>query len=278
MNKRDGTATGGIVVGVDGSEASLAALRWAATEAWVRDVELRVLLAYGSSVDVATLTTALSEARTVARGLAVTGHAVHGSPAKALLEAATGADLVVVGHRGVGGFHGLLAGSVSMQLATHATSPVVVVRGRGNSAIGPIVVGYDGSASSDTVLGTAFDAAAARGGAHLDVVMANPTPVVAHPIGVPPLTYDPAQLATDLGRSQAAALEPWREKYPQVSVYAEVVTGGPAAVLTDRSRCAQLVVVGSRGHGGFTGLLLGSVGQTLVQHAGCPVLIARSHP
>jgi len=64
-------------------------------------------------------------------------------------------------------------------------------------------------------------------------------------------------------------------KYPRVEVFEEVVTGGPATVLTDRSRCAQLVVVGSRGHGGFTGLRLGSVGQVLLHNAGCPVLIAR---
>jgi nucleotide-binding universal stress UspA family protein len=234
-----------------------------------------VLLAYGASVDVAVLSAAVAEARAVGSRLVVTGHAVKGPPAKVLLDAATGADLVVVGNRGTGGFHGLLAGSVSTQVATHAASPVVVVRGRGNSAIGPIVVGYDGSASSDTVLGAAFEAAAARGHAQLDVVMANPTPVAAYPIGVPSLTVDPGQLATDLCRSQAAALEPWREKLAQVPVFAEMVAGGPATVLTDRSRYAQLVVVGSRGHGGFTGLLLGSVGRILVHHAGCPVLIAR---
>jgi nucleotide-binding universal stress UspA family protein len=265
----------GIVVGVDGSETGLIAVRWAAAEAWIRDLELRVLLAYAASVDPTVLTTAVAAARAVAPRLVVTGHAVQGPPAKVLLDAATGAQLVVVGNRGAGGLHGLRAGSVSTHVATHAASPVVVVRGRGNSAIGPIIVGYDGSASSDPVLGAAFEAAAARGAAQLDVVMANPTPVAAYPTGVPPLTCDLSQLTTDLRRSQAAALEPWQQKYPQVPVFAEVVTGGPATVLTDRSRHAQLVVVGSRGRGGFTGLLLGSVGQVLLHHAGCPVLIAR---
>jgi nucleotide-binding universal stress UspA family protein len=277
MNERDVSAAGGIVVGVDGSEACLAAVRWAAAEAWVRDVELRVLMAYGASVDPTVLSTAVAEARAVAAALRVTGHAVQGSPGRALLDAAWGADLVVVGHRGSGGFPGLRTGSVSTQVATHAASPVVVVRGRGNSAIGPIVVGYDGSVSSDPVLSAAFDEATVRRTNFLDVIMANPTPVAAVPVGVPPLNLDPIRLADDLRRGQALGLEPWREKYPQVEVCAEVVTGGPAAVLTERSRFAQLVVVGSRGRGGFAGLLLGSVGQVLVRHAGCPVLIARPH-
>jgi nucleotide-binding universal stress UspA family protein len=263
----------GIVVGCDGSGSGLAAVRWAAAEAWIRDTELKIVLAYGTTVDPAVLHSAIVEARAVGKGLDVTGHAIQGPPARVLLDAATGTDLVVVGRRGTGGFRGLRAGSVSTQVATHATGPVVVVRGRGNSAIGPIIVGYDGTPSADTVLGAAFEAAAARHG-YLDIVTTDPAPLVAAPMGVPPVVVDHARLRS----GQDEALRPWRDKYPQVELHAEVVTGGPGAVLIDRSRSAQLVVVGSRGHGGFSGLLLGSVGQMLIHHAGCPVLIARHRP
>jgi nucleotide-binding universal stress UspA family protein len=289
-----------IVVGVDGSAPSITAVKWAAAEAALRDAELQVLFAYQTAVpgsdfggsvsfqraaderatavvEVA-LATAEDVARSVAGTLTVSGSAVRGYPARSLLKAAEDADLLVVGNRGRGGFQGLLSGSVSAQVATYAPGPVVVVRGRADtatgSATGPIVVGVDGSHPSEVAVGAAVQEAALRRRAVIEIVTTYPAP---YP-GDPPATYDAGQLDADLRLQQQRLLTAARARHPdlpEVLVEHQVVEGGPAAVLTGKSMQAQLVVVGARGHGGFEGLLLGSVGLELLQHADCPVLIAR---
>jgi nucleotide-binding universal stress UspA family protein len=152
-------------------------------------------------------------------------------------------------------------------VATHAKVPVVVVRGRSAAADGPVVVGVDGSPSAGTALGLAFEAALARG-----------TGVVAIRSHVPPAM--PALPLRVIEAAEREALDEsligWREKYPTVEVEALLAAGRAAEVLIGVSHTAQLVVIGNRGHGGFTGLLLGSVGQRLMYHAECPVLIAHS--
>jgi nucleotide-binding universal stress UspA family protein len=159
-------------------------------------------------------------------------------------------------------------GSVSQQVATHARVPVVVVRGHAAPG-GPVVVGVDGSPSTDAALGLAFDAAAARG-----------THVVAIRAYVPPspavLPHSAVEAA--VREMLAGSLAGWQDKYPSVRLESHLVVGRAAKVLVGASHTAQLVVVGSRGHGGFTGLLLGSVGQQLMHHAECPVLIAHPTP
>jgi nucleotide-binding universal stress UspA family protein len=108
----------------------------------------------------------------------------------------------------------------------------------------------------------------------IEIVTTYPAP---YP-GDPPPTYDVGQLDADLRLQQQRLLTAARARHPdlpEVLVEHQVVEGGPAAVLTGKSMQAQLVVVGARGHGGFEGLLLGSVGLELLQHADCPVLIAR---
>jgi nucleotide-binding universal stress UspA family protein len=305
-----------IVVGVDGSAPSITAVKWAATEAALRnaalrngelgEVELQVLFAYQTAVPgadfsesvsfqraadeqatavvEAALAVAVDAARPVAGTLAVSGSAVRGYPARALLKAAEDADLLVVGNRGRGGFQGLLSGSVSAQAATYAPGPVVVVRGRadnamnsatgnsatGNSATGPIVVGVDGSHPSEVAVRAAVQEAALRRRSVIEIV-------TTYPSGLPP-AYDRAQLDADLRLQQQRLLTAARASHPDlpdVLVEQQVIEGGPAAVLTGKSMQAQLVVVGARGHGGFEGLLLGSVGLELLHHADCPVLIAR---
>lgn len=285
-----------IVVGVDGSAPSISAVRWAATEAWLRDAELRVLFAYqtavpgadfGESVSFqraadeqataiveAALAAARDVARTVAGTLVASGSAVRGYPARSLLKAAEDADLLVVGNRGRGGFQSLLSGSVSAQVATYAAGPVVVVRGRADtaadSATGPIVVGVDGSHPSEVAVRAAVREAALRRRSVIEIV-------TTYPGDLPP-TYDPGQLEADLRLQQQRLLTAARASHPdlpEVLVEQQVIEGGPAAVLAGKSMQAQLVVVGARGHGGFEGLLLGSVGLELLHHADCPVLIAR---
>lgn len=283
-----------IVVGVDGSHQSLAALRWAAVEAQRAGTDLDVLLAYhwrmpgmtfASSEDLQEAANALAtvmveaaaaEARTVAPRVRARGMAVLGEPGPMLVRASEAAELLVVGNRGRGGFAGLLAGSVSVRLATHAACPVVVVRGRAGTVIGPVVVGVDGAGTAD---GAADDALAigfeeaSRRGCSLAAVHAYSVPAPPWTIGLPPLGYDAAAVRAELGRELAAQVGPWRDKYPDVPVDCLVSRGSPGLVLTSWSQQAQLVVVGTGNRGGA--MPLGSVGLQLLHHADCPVLIAR---
>ncbi|NJC72334.1 universal stress protein [Planosporangium thailandense] len=284
-----------IVVGVDGSPASITALRWAAREAQRRGVELEVVLAYNSrlpgaphrtsphplkeAVDFASslMDAAVAEARTVAPHVRVHGAATLGAAAPTLLDAARNALLLVVGSRGGGGFASLLAGSVSIRVAAEACSPVAVVRGDPDNDTGPLVVGVDGSDSADLAVGIAF-AEASRRGCAVKAVRAYHEPTMPVPAG-PPIDYDPAWLHAELRAEVIEQVSGWRDKYPDVPVEYVVDPGSPAGVLAAASEQAQLVVVGTRGHHSATGcLLMGSVGLQLLHHARCPVLIARARP
>jgi nucleotide-binding universal stress UspA family protein len=274
------------VVGVDGSAPSRAALGWAALDASRRNTSLLVLCAYTGVVaglrpmvsaglrraqqeqgDLV-VREALAEVRaTIAQA---DGRAVLGDPAGVLLDASRTASLLVVGSHGRGGLAGLVVGSVSQQVALHAAGPVVVVRGRTEAVGGPVLVGADGSASSHFAVELAFEQAAARGCA---VVI-----VYGHePLFIPAPLDNEDGLRSDVEREFTQAVAGWRDKHPTVPVEAEFATGRPGPVLAQASRRAQLVVVGSRGHGGFAGLLLGSVGLHLLHHADCPVLVARNN-
>ena len=282
-----------IVVGTDGSEQSGTAVRWAATEARLRAAPLKVLTAYswngppeafggaGQRPDVMAqwfeeiVAAAAAEARALAPGIDVTGTAVIGDPASALLQAGRTAAMLVVGNRGRGGFASLLLGSVSQQVATHATGPVVVVRGRAAHRSGPIVVGVDDSASAQHMLAIGFDEAQRRG-CGLLAVHSCPMPMPPYGMDMPALPYDPDVVWRDAARDLDATLTPWRDKYPAVPVKTLTQPGSAAKNLVDMSSDAALLIVGSRGHGELVGSLFGSVGQQLLHHADCPVLIV--HP
>jgi nucleotide-binding universal stress UspA family protein len=281
-----------ICVGVDGSPASQPAIRWAAAEAAAHHAELTVVHAYGwrvagsrvqvpeVMVDLAKaqaesiIATSIEHALTVAPGLTVKGEAVLNSAGDMLVKASGQFDLTVLGSRGHGGFSSLLLGSTSQHVATHAAGPVVVVRGRPDVLDGPIVVGVDGSSASDLAVRLAFEEAVAH---HVGVLAVRVyTPRYAG-LGVDMSlpVEDPVQRRDEELRHLADDIAPWREKYPDVSVRSVVLDGHTAAVFVDLSSSARLVVVGTRGHGGFAGLLLGSVGLQLLHHADCPVFIAR---
>jgi len=288
-----GATFGDIVVGTDGSEDSTRALRWAAAEARRRGGSLKILTAYtstwppeafgypGPSLDYTRepferiVAEAIGQARAFAPGLDVTGAAVLGNPASELVEASRGAAMVVVGNRGRGGFASLLLGSVSLQVATHATVPVVVVRGRAESAGGPIVVGVDASPSAQQLIELAFEQAQQRG-SRLTAVSTYTIPIPPRGADTPPLLYDQEAVREAAAGELHAALALWQEKYPDVAVQPVIGLGSPALYLVERSRGATLVIVGSRGHGALAGALLGSVGQQLLHHADCPVMIVRS--
>jgi nucleotide-binding universal stress UspA family protein len=281
------------VVGVDGSDQSHKALRWAAAEAALRNIELLVVHAYdwrvagamtpvgGAYADDAraraerVVESAVLEASEYSPGLVVRGEALLGSAVTGLLRASGVDSLVVLGHRGGGGFSSLLLGSVSQQVATHAHGPIVIVRGRPAIDGGPVVVGVDGSPGAGLALGAAFEEAAARGTALVAVRAYKLAPPPWGP-DAPPFIENYEERRIEEYRLLDEEIAPWREKFPDVAVETRAVVGHPAEVLGDISTTAQLVVVGTRGHGGFTGLLLGSVGLQLLHHAESPVLIARA--
>ncbi|MFG2041628.1 universal stress protein [Dactylosporangium sp. NPDC048998] len=273
-----------IVVGYDGSIEAREAVDWAAVEAARSATPLLIVYAYqfawpsahyeGDSAVIAVEAEERAE-RTVGEvvehvrkhhpGVSVTGTSVHAAPAPTLLDLTEYSRLLVVGNRGAGGMANLLLGSVSQQVATHARGPMAVVRGRATATDGPVVVGVDGSPSTDAALTLAFEAAAARGTELIAIrAFAPPSPVV-----VPLSAVEAAER-----EALESSLGGWRERYPDVKLETLLARGRPARVLVEASHTAQLVVVGSRGHGGFAGLLLGSVGQHLMHHAECPILIA----
>jgi len=273
-----------IVVGVDGSAGSTAAVRWAAAEARLRKAELRLLTAYhrhhpgrdpatgvrarpaADEETASVVQAAVTQARAVAPDVEVSCLALPGYAVPVLLHAAEEAALLVVGDRGKGRFPGLPFGSVSSQVATHARGSVVVVRGRSGVQTGPVVVGVDDGPAASSIIGRAFEEASLHGAALVAVTArANG--------GRPAGSSAEAVLGADLD----SRLDPWRERYPEVQADREVVAGRADQVLVQHSRQARLVVVGPRGHG-FEGLLLGAVGTRLLQRGDCPVLIARSSP
>jgi nucleotide-binding universal stress UspA family protein len=280
-----------IVVGTDGSEQSRTTVRWAAAQARLRSAPLKILTAYPWNGPPEALdgvgelpgpvaqrfgqlaAAAAAEARAQQPGIEVTGAAVIGDPATALVEAGRTAAMLVVGNRGRGGFASLVLGSVSQHVATHATGPVVVVRGRADTASGPIVVGVDGSASAQRALALGFDEAQRRG-CDLLAVLSYPLPPYA--MDVTPLPYDPDAAWHDAASCLDAAVTPWRDKYPTVPVKTLAEPGSPARNLIDVSGNATLLIVGNRGHGALVGSLLGSVGQQLLHHADCPVMIVHA--
>ncbi|QGN49284.1 universal stress protein [Micromonospora sp. WMMD558] len=284
-----------VVVGVDGSAAALDAVRVAAREAEYRQRPLRVVHAFIWPLTGAPLTPvpgapvtaglrnqaeryvaeAVDEARKVFPELRVAGVVVDGAPTPVLLDEAREAALVVLGHRGLGGFAGLLLGSVTVQVSARAQCPVLVVRGEPR-ADGPVVVGVDGSELSTEAIGFAFEEAARRD-APLVAVHAwlYPTPV--GPGDILPLVYDLDAFGAEEERLLAESLAGFAERYPQVPVRHRLVRGSPGRVLVDESKGAQLVVVGAHGHGALGGLLLGSVSHAVLHHAHCPLVVVR-HP
>ncbi|MBN6040201.1 universal stress protein [Amycolatopsis sp. 195334CR] len=284
-----------VLVAVDGSESALAATRWAAAEAVRLNAPLLIVSAYGLD-DVSFAmpvyppmewVDAQKEAaeRVVAAAAEVANEAAPGLPAEtsvselgsvaALREMSAQVRLLVLGEPR-GAVSGLVVGSTSIPVLAAAECPVVVVRGRdaGQQLEGPVVVGVDGSSNSEAAIAEAFSAASVRA-----------VPLVAvhtwHD-GDTEVLFSRSRVAFDWEpvndaeqRVLAERLAGWRERYPDVTVEQVVLRDKPRHRLLDWSAKACLVVVGSRGRGGFAGLVLGSTSQALAHHADCPVLVVR---
>lgn len=290
----ENTVKRSVVAGVDGSRRGLKAVRWAAAEADRRGLPLRLVAAHSwtsglmggpdldmdprnvlRDVSLDHLRAAAVAAARIAPQLEVEQVEVTGSPASVLQAESAAAELVVLGNRGLGGFTGLLLGSVAVELAAHAACPVVVVRGPepdyASPPRDPVVVGVDGSPTSEAAVAFAFEAASFRRVPLIAVHVWQD--LLVDPTMAPLMDWEAVE--SDERELLSERLAGWAAKYPDVSVRQLVVRDRPAQTLVGQSGRAQLVVVGSRGRGGFAGLLLGSVSQALLHHADCPVVVVR---
>ena len=279
---------GRIVIGVDSLPQSRRALSWAVAEAELWGASLDVVHAWLfplalqegrglTSLDPellergsrAILEGAVESVGTV--GIELSPRLVEGEPVPVLTRLAAGADLLVVGSRGHGGFTGRVLGSVSQRCLETAPCPVVVVPHDAKPRTRTIVVGVDGSEPSCAALQWAV-AEAARRRTPLEVVNAYRDAEVVLPFG-PATTSDHErreQMSSSLlDHMIAGAVGPARP--PQIETISSPLA--PAAALRDAAATAALLVVGSRGRGGLRGLGLGSVSLQCVHHAACPVVV-----
>ena len=263
-----------VVVGVDGSDSALTAVVWAARHASRGHLPLRIVHAFDwplirgsarrsrwSRTLRAEAWGLLEEARTQAYAIDTdldVGATLQTSfSVPLLLRESDTASLVVVGTHGHGSLSGLVIGSTGVELAARATAPVVIVRGRSAdeiSAAAPVLVGYDGSPASDLAVAAGLDYAATHGRSVR-------------------LLHVSREDADDVIHRMADLSATWHRVHPEIEVTSQVLRGHPGGELTAASAEADLVVVGSRGLGGFRGLALGSASQSLLHHSGCPVMV-----
>ncbi len=282
-----------IVVGVDGSASADEAVRWAALTAQREGRDLAIVHAFGTpnngyapglvipqdvidaiSDDATTIVDkAAGVASAVAPKLSVTTKTFNGSAAAVLRDLSTQVAAIVLGSRGRGGIAGALLGSVSTDVAAHAHCSVTVVKGPG-SAGGPVVVGVDCSPVSEAAVAEAFAQADARKASL--VAVHTYTDLAADELYSYGMGETQMQrLADEAGESLSERLAGFTQDYPDVPVEKIVVADGPAQRIIDLAKSAQLVVLGSRGRGGFRGLLLGSTSQKVMHEATCPVEIIK---
>ncbi|WP_410663392.1 universal stress protein [Amycolatopsis sp. lyj-84] len=287
-----------IVAGIDGSRSAKTAAMWAADEASKRGLPLRLVHVF--TIPVVTMPGVITSFEGVregfeSRGLAwisevreaalvrhpdlVVETAVREwNPVAALTQESVKATMVVLGSRGLGGFTEMLVGSIAVALAHHGHCPIVVARGRqldvAAQEAGPVVVGTDGSPAGEAAVGFAFDEARVR---DADVTVVRTWSELVDHGAIRPhfLAVDPAEIEAAERKAAEEQVAPWRDKYPDVPVEIVIRKGRPVRTLLEFGARARLLVVGSRGRGGFEGMLLGSTSQALVAHSACPVAVIR---
>ncbi|AXI79054.1 universal stress protein [Peterkaempfera bronchialis] len=286
-----------VIAGVDGSPESVAAARWAAGEALRRERPLRLVLAWPwlfnapptvRDSDTGLAQEMLLEIESGLRGdfpgLEVSADRIADHPAEVLVAAAEGAELLVLGSRGLGAVAGFLVGSVGLQVLARAACPVVLVRSgegapevRGANGTGEVVLGMELERPCDEVVEFAFQAAA-RSSARLRAVHTWSLPST-YGYAAAPLSVDlTTSLAKDAEQALAAALHPWREKYPQVEAVEQVMLGSAGQVLAEAAaQGAALLVVGRRVRTSPVGMHVGPVAHAVLHHARCPVAVV-PHP
>ncbi|MFJ2666356.1 universal stress protein [Nocardia fluminea] len=276
-----------VVVGVDGSEQSRIALRWAAEYAAHHRAPLQLVYAIAAPVDygpglvapifdyealhhhgesvVAAAAAQAAEFSAPIGEITTTTTAVDGSAVAVLREHSRSARLLVVGSRGLGALRRTLLGSVSSSLARHAECPVAVIPETEFDADAPVVVGVDGSPCSADAIAIAFDEASRRG-----------SRLVAVHAWSEFYRYEArTTMQVEAEALVSESLAGYAEKYPEVSVDRIVVEDRPSRALLAAATDAQLIVVGSHGRGGFAGMTLGSVAQAVLHGTDRPLIIAR---
>jgi nucleotide-binding universal stress UspA family protein len=282
----------GIVVGVDGSAPSNTAVRWAAHEAVMRSVPLTLVhmlkefvptfpqLPMPSGVAVWQEDDGrqvLEQAEKIAqdavpadRNIAITSELKASPPVPTLVELSDEAEMVVVGCNGRGAVSRVLLGSVSSAVVRRANCPVAVVQDEDPSTDrpeqAPVLVGIDCSPVSERALAFAFDEASRRGVGLTALHAWSDVAVYERPW---------LDWKSEAERSLAEYLAGWQERYPDVTVNRLVVPDHAGRALIEESKSAQLVLVGSHGRGGLTGMLLGSVSNAVVHAAHATVIVAR---
>jgi nucleotide-binding universal stress UspA family protein len=280
----------GIMVGVDGSAESHAAVRWAAQDAALRSLPLTLVcvespapatwaqapaLAQSPEEEHVDNRSLLDHASMLARDAVTTELLIStellppAAPVPTLVEQSKDAELIVVGSRGRGALSRSVMGSVSAGLIRHAHCPVALVRDEGPlPEQGSVLVGIDGS-TSDLATAIAFEQASLR---HTDVLALHAW----NDINMDTIShYDWSPTDTKEGQLLTEALKSWRERYPDVPVQNLVVSDRAAHAIVEAAESAQLVVVGSHGSGALAGALLGSVSNAVVQAVHKPVIVAR---
>ncbi len=283
-----------IVVAVDGSMCAEAAIRWAANEAVMRDapiVLMHVVAPVVASWPVAPLQASITEwqadnathvieqaKKTVfasvdaAEPPDVRCDVKHAGVVPTLIAATEQAQMCVVGSRGVGMFGQGMLGSVSSALVHHGHCPIAIVHTNEAQApdnTSPVLVGIDGSRASEAATALAFDEASRRG---VDLIALHAW----GDMGLPILGMEWHEYKDEGYEVLGERLAGWQERYPDVHVRRQIECNRATHWLIEGSKQAQLVVVGSRGRGGFASMLLGSVSSAVAQAANCPVIVVRS--
>lgn len=294
----------GIVVGVDGSRSSTMAVEWAARDAEMRNVALKLVHVVAPiaaptepwiEIPASSTPSQLQEdwARQIieeARKLAVevtshnrvsqiTSEVLYAPIVPTLVDLSKHADMVVAGCRGQGAVSRALLGSVSSGLVHHAQCPVAVIHEEdpltSHGPQAPVVVGIDGSPASELATEIAFDEASRRG---VGLVALHAWSDMG-PLDFGSMNWAPIEWRNIEAREEEVLAERlcgWLDRYPDVDVHKVVVCDRPAYRLLEQTATAQLVVVGSHGRGGFPGMLLGSVSRAVVNSARIPVIVART--
>ncbi|MGX1769450.1 universal stress protein [Dietzia sp. NPDC055343] len=275
---------GPVVCGYDGSRDARRAVTWAAEWARSHDVALNVIsadravgrvVAFDETARANVEGAMRDQLAELTAGVQASFRVIADSPVGALIEAGRGASAIIVGSRGLTAREDFAMGSTSAGVVEHAACPVIVITPRTpeSPSSGPVVLAADGSKANDPAAAFAF-AEAQRRGTSVRAV---------HSVEVPKLpgaslfdldTLAESVLAED-EEQVLSALAPHEARHPGVSLELILVVGDPATTIADEADGASLLVTGSRGHGGFAGLLLGSVSRRLLQTAPCAVAVIR---